>query len=53
MFTVQGTRMFLRCHADECEEDKPERRPEYSDEYIKLVVNKSNNLTFPRKIAQH
>ena len=32
--TVQGTRMFPRSHADEREEDEPEGRSEYSDEYI-------------------
>ena len=34
MLTVQGTRMFPKSHADEREEDTPEGRPEYSDEYI-------------------
>jgi len=34
MLTVQGTRMFPRSHADEREEDEPEGRSEYSDEYI-------------------
>ena len=34
MLTVQGSRMFPRSHADEREEDEPEGRSEYSDEYI-------------------
>jgi hypothetical protein len=34
MLTVRGTRMFPRSHADEREEDEPEGRSEYSDEYI-------------------
>ena len=32
--TVQGTRMSQSRHADEREEDEPEGRSEYSDEYI-------------------
>ena len=34
MLTVQGTRMFQSRHVDEREEDEPEGRSEYSDEYI-------------------
>ena len=34
MLTVQGSRMFPRSHADEREEDEPEGRSKYSDEYI-------------------
>ena len=34
MLTVQGSRIFPRNHADEREEDEPEGRTEYSDEYI-------------------
>ena len=32
--TMQETRMFPRSHADEREEDEPDGRSEYSDEYI-------------------
>ena len=38
MLTVQGTRMFPRSHADEREEDEPEGRSEYSDEYILFTL---------------
>jgi hypothetical protein len=34
LLTVQGTRMSQSRHADEREEDEPEGRSEYSDEYI-------------------
>ena len=34
LLTVQGTRISQSRHADEREEDNPEGRSEYSDEYI-------------------